>query len=57
MIIEQFSSAQCDGCNGWEIVIGGWNNTRSVFRKVKSFPAEGNVKAKVKSQIERNSFL
>ena len=25
----------CDGCDGYEIVIGGWTNTQSVIRQSK----------------------
>ena len=34
-----FSS--CDGCDGYEIVIGGWNNSQSVIRQSKQVPNPG----------------
>ena len=30
--------APCDGCDGYEVVIGGWNNSQSVIRHAKLAP-------------------
>ena len=32
--------ACCDGCNGHEIVIGGWNNQFSTIRQMKQSPVQ-----------------
>ena len=30
--------APCEGCDGYEVVIGGWNNSQSVIRHAKLAP-------------------
>ena len=37
----------CDGCDGYEIVIGGWDNTQSVIRDRKQQPHPGHAVTKV----------
>ena len=37
----------CDGCDGYEIVIGGWDNTQSVIRDRKQQPHPGHSITKV----------
>ena len=37
----------CDGCDGYEIVIGGWDNTQSVIRDKKGQPHPGHAVTQV----------
>ena len=48
--------AGCEHCDGHEIVIGGWDNTKSVIRMKKQSPADGNVRAETKSILDGNEF-
>ena len=43
--------SNCKNCDGYEIVIGGWQNTQSVIREKKQTPAEGNTKQQVKRHV------
>ena len=37
----------CDGCDGYEVVIGGWDNTQSVIRDKKGQPHPGHAVTQV----------
>ena len=39
--------SSCDGCDGYEVVIGGWDNTQSVIRDKKQQPQPGHAVTKV----------
>ena len=39
--------APCDECDGYEIVIGGWNNRQSVIRDKKGKPHPGHAVTQV----------
>ena len=42
----------CDGCDGYEVVIGGWDNTQSVIRDKMGKPHPGYAVTQVGCRIE-----
>lgn len=40
--------AACGECNGYEFVIGGWDNKQSVIRQSKQYPYPGFAVTKVR---------
>ena len=46
----------CDTCDGYEIVIGGWDNTKSMIRDKKQTPIGGYSETSTPDILSESEF-